>query len=74
MLLDHCTAESYFYLEDMERILSEYGVLDDEIYRQEMQHNLYLVQNPEKRIGMVLYENIKQGGVCTVPSGKGKTV
>lgn len=46
----------------MERILSEYGVLDDEIYRQEMQHNLYLVQNPEKRIGMVLYESINRVG------------
>lgn len=49
-------------LEDMERILSEYGVLDNETYRQEMQHNLYLVQNPEKRIGMVLYENINRVG------------
>lgn len=39
------------------------GVLDDEIYRQEMQHNLYLVQNPEKRIGMVLYENINRVGL-----------
>ena len=46
----------------MERILSEYGVLDNETYRQEMQHNLYLVQNPEKRIGMVLYENINRVG------------
>ncbi len=49
-------------LEDMERILSEYGVLDNETYHQEMQHNLYLVQNPEKRIGMVLYENINRVG------------
>lgn len=49
-------------LEDMEKILTEYGVLNDVTYRQEMSHNLYLAQNPEKRIGIQLYERIDKEG------------
>ena len=48
-------------LEDMLTLFKDYNLLTEE-YRKEMEYTLNLVNNPEKRIGMLLYEAIKKDG------------
>lgn len=49
-------------LEDMQSVLSEYGVLNNPEYLKELQHNIHVANHPEERLGLQLYYQIKEKG------------
>lgn len=49
-------------INDMASVLDAYGVLKNDLYRSEMEHNIQLAQEPESRDGVKLFRAIKQDG------------
>ncbi len=67
--LNSCTnmiEEAQALLQEMTQTLSPLGILDDELYRHEMEHNLYLASNPNERKGIQLYNDILKEGFVSL--------
>ena len=56
------TEEAQSLLEEIKQTLLPVGILDNVLYREEMDHNLYLANNANKRKGIQLYNDILKEG------------